>query len=499
MRTRDTFRDAVERLGAWTPSQSEPPAFSYTLERPHAVRRLGQLLPAAPATPAASGGSTVAAALRRQAAGETTARELAALAYDAIEARAAELNAFTYVRPRAEAEAEAAQLDAERAAGRLRGLLHGVPLSVKDVIHVRGMPTTASSRVLDGAARAEDATAVARLRSAGALIVGKTSTHEFALGVTTPQSRNPWDPRRLPGGSSGGSAIAVASGMSLASLGTDTRASIRVPAALCGTVGFKATYGLVPTDGVVMLSWGLDHVAPIVKSVEDAAILLDVLAHDQRGNGHAGATFRQALNRSVAGSRLGVPVHGTAGADPAVAAAFAATLDTLRGLGVVVSAIDEPGAADFALANAAGLVVSRCEAAAYHEPWLARRAFYSDEVGEQLDEARRVSAAEYLQAQRWRSEFRRRMLALCERFDALALPTTKIPAPFPEGSEELLLVLSENCIPWSFLGFPAVSLPCGAAPGNLPLGLQLVAAPYADRLLLSLAAAFEREARVSYG
>ncbi len=239
--------------------------------------------------------------------------------------------------------------------------------------------------------------------------------------------------------------------------------------------------------------------APIAKNVEDAAILLDVLTRDERGNGHASTTFQESLNRSVSGLRLGVPAQATVGADPSVIAAFDAALAALRRLGVVVSEIDEPSAEDFALANAAGLIVSRCEAAAYHEPWLARRSLYTDEVGEQLDEARRVSAAEYLQAQRWRSDFRRRMLALCDRFDALALPTTKIPAPFPQGSEELLLVLSENCIPWSFLGFPAVSLPCGIAAGILPLGLQLVAAPFEDRLLLSLASAFEREAKVSYG
>ncbi|MHB8574458.1 MAG: amidase family protein [Dehalococcoidia bacterium] len=163
-----------------------------------------------------------------------------------------------------------------------------------------------------------------------------------------------------------------------------------------------------------------------------------------------------------------------------------------------MTVIDEPSEQDFALANAAGLIVSRSEAAAYHQPWLGRRERYTDEVGEQLDEAMRVTAVAYIQAQRYRRDFSRRMLALFDRFDLLALPTTKIPAPFPEGSEELLLILSENCIPWSFIGFPAMSLPCGAAPGNLPIGLELVAAPYNDRLLLSLGSAFEYAARVSY-
>src|SRR5262249_2135722 len=149
-------------------------------------------------------------------------------------------------------------------------------------------------------------------------------THEFALGVTNPQSRNPWDPARLPGGSSGGSAASVAAGMCLASLGTDTRASIRVPAALCGVVGFKPSFGLVPPDGVVTLSWSMDHVAPLAKDLADTALLLEVLT------GTAG--YQAAIEASVAGLRVGVPVHGLHGAHPAVADAFEAALDTLRGL-----------------------------------------------------------------------------------------------------------------------------------------------------------------------
>jgi aspartyl-tRNA(Asn)/glutamyl-tRNA(Gln) amidotransferase subunit A len=498
VRTREVFRNALEQLSSYTPRQTDLPAFSYRLEQPHIHRALGEPLEDVIDVPPASGGATVAEALRRMASGELSAEALVADAYTAIAARGEELNAFTHVRPRAEAEAEAQILDGERRQGRIRGPLHGITLSVKDVIHVRGLPTSASSRVPDLDLQAEDASSVAHLRAAGAIVIGKTSTHEFALGVTTPQSRNPWDPARLPGGSSGGTAIAVATGMSLASLGTDTRASIRVPAALCGTVGFKATYGLIPTDGVLMLSWGLDHVAPMTKNVEDAALLLDVLARGASANGASDQSFSQALHRSVNGLRIGVPVHGMVDADATVVAAFNSATKVLRGMGVSVTVIDEPSEQDFALANAAGLIVSRSEAAAYHQPWLGRRDRYTDEVGEQLDEASRVTAVAYIQAQRWRREFSRRMLALFDRFDLLALPTTKIPAPFPAGSEELLLILSENCIPWSFIGFPAMSLPCGAAPGNLPIGLELVAAPYDDRLLLSLGSAYEHAARVSY-
>jgi aspartyl-tRNA(Asn)/glutamyl-tRNA(Gln) amidotransferase subunit A len=362
------------------------------------------------------------------------------------------------------------------------------------------MPTTASSKVMDGREEPEDAEAVARLRAAGAIFLGKTSTHEFALGVTTPQSRNPWDPERLPGGSSGGSAIAVASGMGLGSLGTDTRASIRVPAALCGVVGLKPTFGLVPTRGMVTLSWSMDHVAPIAKTAEDAGLLLEVLAGSRSGvRGETGTDAALAAVRAAGSDlRIGVPLAARRENHAAVALAFDEALGVLRGLGLNVVDVDEPNGEDFALANAAGLIVSRVEAAAYHEPWRGRRADYTDDVRGQLDEARKATGVAYVQAQRYRSRLSRQMLHLFDRFDLLAMPTCKIPAPYPEESDEMLLVLSETCIPWSFIGFPAISLPCGAAPGNLPIGLELVAAPNADALLLAVAAAFESAAAVSY-
>lgn len=329
------------------------------------------------------------------------------------------------------------------------------------MIDVAGMPTSASSRVPDGGNAPADALAVARLRAAGAIVLGKTSTHEFALGVTTPQSRNPWNPSRLAGGSTGGSAIALASGMGLAALGTDTRASIRVPAALCGTVGYKATYGLIPTDGVVTLSWSMDHAAPMAKTVEDAAILLDVLTGSATHNG-AAESYRGALRRPVAGMRVGVPAHGLVGASPAVAAACGC----LRAPGVAVEEIAEPDAADFALANAAGLIVSRAEAAAYHAPWRERRDRYTLDVGEQLDEACGVSAIAYLQAQRYREDLRRRMAALCGRFEALALPTSKVAAPFPAEGEALLLALSENCVRGASSAFPRSRCPAAPRPAT---------------------------------
>ena len=494
MRTRDAFRDALVRLSRHEIAQTQLPAFTY-VPGPLPVPPTPAPGERPPAAPPASGGRSVASAATALATGAIDIAGLVDEAYDAIAARARELNAFTHVAPRETLAREIETLADEMRRGAARGPLHGIPVTVKDVIHVRGMPTSASSAVPDALPEAEDAAGVARLRAAGAIVIGKTATHEFALGVTTPQSRNPWRPDRLAGGSSGGAAIALATGMCLGALGTDTRASIRVPAALCGVVGYKPTYGLIPTDGIVTLSWSMDHAAPMAKNVEDVALLLDALA-DAPGGGGQG--FHASLGRTVHGLRAGVPARALEGCAPDVASAFARALATLRDLGVEVVDLDEPNAEDFALANAAGLILSRVEAAAFHQPWRDRRARYTEDVRDQLDEARGVSGVEYMQAQRYRADLQQRMQQLLARVDVLALPTSKVLAPRPDQSEEMLLVLSENCVPWSLLGFPAISLPCGAGEGNLPVGLELVAAPYADRTLLALSAAFESAAKVSY-
>jgi aspartyl-tRNA(Asn)/glutamyl-tRNA(Gln) amidotransferase subunit A len=440
----------------------------------------------------AGGVADTARAIRH---GEITAGEVVERALGRVDAHDGRLRAFV-VALRERARAEAAALDRETAAGRSRGPLHGVPLSIKDVIHVAGVPTTASSRVLDDLVPAEDAAAVARLRAAGAIVIGKTETHEFALGVTTPQSRNPWDVTRIPGGSTGGSAIAIVTGMAPGALGTDTRASIRVPAALTGVVGFKPTFGLVPTHGVVTLSWSMDHCAPMAGSVADAALLLDVVAgRDPRDPGSVerpAGSHRARVGTAVRGLRVGVPAAALEGAEPDVARAFEAALDGLRSLDVRVETIAEPGAADLEMANAAGMVVSRCEAATLHRRFLAERAArYTPETLAQLDEAARLPAALYLAAQRLREEFRLRMGRLLGRVHALALPTTPVTAPRVADAERFLLVLARNCIPWSFIGVPALSLPCGRSRAGLPIGLQLVAPAFEDGRLVALGSAVE--------
>jgi aspartyl-tRNA(Asn)/glutamyl-tRNA(Gln) amidotransferase subunit A len=360
--------------------------------------------------------------------------------------------------------------------------LHGIPLSVKDVIHVAGLPTKCGSLAYDKTPET-DAWAVARLREAGAIILGKVATHEFALGVTSPQSRNPHDESRIPGGSSGGSAVAVATGMGLGSLCTDTRASSRVPAALSGVVGLKPTYGTVPTRGVVPLAWTMDHVGVIAPTVADAATMLGVL----RG-------AEQDLTTEVAGLKVGLPEAAFDDIDPSVAESLAASVADLLAAGILLSETSEPAESDFAGANAGGLITSRCEAATFHRGLENDRSLYWPEVRDQLNAADDVLATDYLDAQRFRAWLRERMLTVFDKFDALVMPTVPVLAPPVEDADEYLTILSRNAILWSFVGFPAISVPVRPAPSGLPIGLQVVAAPHAEVTMLAVASAAERAA-----
>jgi len=416
-------------------------------------------------------------------AGRATAADLVEEALRAVDKFDAELRAVVHLMAGAARE-EAGLLDAEAAAGRWRGPLHGIPITVKDVIDVAGAPTRAGSAGYD-VLPAADAASVALLRAAGAIVLAKVSTHEFALGVTTPQSRNPHDSSRIPGGSSGGSAIAVSTGMGLGSLGTDTRASIRVPAALCGVVGLKPTYGTVPTAGVVPLSWTMDHVAPMAATVGDAALLLDALRPGM-------APVAPWAGGSVAGLRVGVPDAAFAGAEAGVTAGVEAALAALAGLGCVVRPAGRPTPADLEAANSAGLLVSRCEAAAFHRALGVDRALYWDEVADQLDAALDVAAVDYIDAQRLRAELAEGLGAVFADFDVLAMPTVPIVAPPVADFARHLLLLSRNAIPWSFTGLPALSVPCGWV-GGLPVGLQLVAPAGREDVLVAAGAALERQ------
>lgn len=485
---RASFRAALTQIQGYPIAQDWRPSFMTPLSSPSSPK---PPLPPILASqrpgikPFAGQSLTLADAVRCVAEQTLTVEAIMERALDAIARRQDELNAFVHVAPTEHLLQQARTLDAELRQGRRRGLLHGIPIAVKDLLDVAGMPNTASSPVLSDNVSVRDAGSIRLLKEAGAIITGKTHTHEFALGVTTPQSRNPWDASRDPGGSSGGSAIAVATGMSLGAMATDTRASVRVPASLCGIVGYKPTFGLIPGDGVIMLSWSLDHVAHMGATVEDVALLLQVLDPAP----HAAYV---ALHRDVRNARIGIPLAALDGADPDVARAFAQAVDAMERTGAQVVELDAPTAEDFDLAVLMGLVVSRCEAAAYHTVFGERRSHYATlAVAEQLDEASRVTAVDYLQAQRVRADLRDRMLSLLHDVDALLMPTTRVAAPYSSEADRYFLVLSQNCILWSFIGFPVISLPCGWTSNRLPVGAQLVAAPFEDDRLLAIAAALE--------
>ncbi len=316
------------------------------------------------------------------------------------------------------------------------------------------------------------------------MIVGKAATHEFALGVTTPQCTNPYDPTRIAGGSSGGSAIAVATGIGIGSLGTDTRASLRVPAAFCGVVGFKPTFGRVATGGIVPLSWTLDHLGPITTTVADAAAMLDVLIP-----GSSVSTGGPPAEGLV----VGVAADICSEADPEVAVAVEASLRGLERIGCRLVTVDIPTPDDLAIANAVGLLISRSEAATFHRSRGRDLSACIPEVRDQLEAGMRVTAVDYLDAQRERARLSARVMAVFDRCDLVVTPSTPVVAPRRSDYERFLMRLSRNTLVWGLIGTPAVSMPCGFTPEGLPVGLQLSARPFAEGALASVGMELEQE------
>jgi aspartyl-tRNA(Asn)/glutamyl-tRNA(Gln) amidotransferase subunit A len=439
-----------------------------------------------PEDPAAYGTGPLVDAARALRAGETTALELVRRSLAAIERWTPPTNAIVHVAAD-EALAHATWLDLEAAHGRWHGLLHGIPLTVKDNIHVAGMPTRAGSAAYL-AHPSVDAAAVALARAAGAVVLAKVTTHEFALGVTTPQARHPRDPLRIAGGSSGGSAISVDTGMALASLGTDTRASIRVPASLCGVVGLKPTFGCVPAEGIVWLSWTIDTVGVLAGATSDVACVADVLSSGVLGLHAAGAAVR--------GMRLGVPRDAFEDCEPEVVAAVQRELERLAALGVALVDVVHPRRDEFDLANAAGLIVSRCEALEYHRSLGTVWSELWPETRDQLEATTQLGMVDYLRAQRFRADLAMRMLAEVEsaEIDGLAMPTTLVQAPLLARAEDYFTRLSKLAIPWSIMGWPVLSVPAHVGTDELPVGLQLVAPPFEDATLVRLGRALEAEA-----
>lgn len=426
-------------------------------------------------------------------AGEVSSERLTRDCLDRIEAQNPALNAFITVTAE-EAVAQAREADRERAAGTYRGPLHGVPLSLKDLVDVAGVPTTAASHVRDGHIARQDAVVVAHLKAAGAVLVGKCNLHEFAFGTTNEESaygpaRHPLDPTRSPGGSSGGSAISVATGMAYASIGTDTGGSIRIPSAACGLVGLKPSVGDVDATGVVPLSWTLDHVGPLCRSVTDAAILLD---------GLRGTTPRPEATPRAASLTLGIPRgYLMDRLDPDVATAFGETCDRLRAAGVTLTDVTIPHAGD---TGTVYLHIVLAEAAAYHGATLdATPEAYQPDIRLRLEMARYVLAEDYARALHGRQVLTAEVDAAIEGCDALLLPALAIPAP-PLGTTAVRLGESDEPIRNAMLrltqlfnitGHPALTIPCGATPTGLPVGAQLVGARERTSALLQVGRSVE--------
>jgi aspartyl-tRNA(Asn)/glutamyl-tRNA(Gln) amidotransferase subunit A len=379
-----------------------------------------------------------------------------------------------------EARAQARRADEELAAGRDRGPLHGVPVSLKDLVDLQGTATTAASAVRRGHRAGSDAPAVARLREAGAVFVGKTNLHEFALGTTNEDSaygavRHPLDPSRSPGGSSGGSAASVLAGMAFASLGSDTGGSIRIPAAACGLVGLKPRFGEISTAGTVPLSPTLDHLGPICRSVEDAALIYEVL----RDSGPDVRTTRA----DIPPDRLRIARLGgyfTERLDDGVRSVFEEAVGSLERAGTEVEPVEVPHAGEIA---AVYVHIVLAEAAAYHAATLERQPQdYTSAVRARLEMGRYILAEDYVRAQAGRAVLTRDVERLLQDRAALLLPTLAVPAT-PLGASTVRVGSHEEPVRnitlrltqlFNVTGHPAITLPCGRTAAGLPVGAQLV-------------------------
>ncbi|MFH9177538.1 amidase [Streptomyces albogriseolus] len=398
----------------------------------------------------------------------------------------------------------AREAEREAAHGSYRGPLHGIPAGIKDVIDVVGVSTTASSRTRAGHRAASDSTVAASLRAAGAILIGKTHTHEFAYGLTTPQTSNAWDRGRIAGGSSGGSAVAVASGAATFALGTDTGGSIRVPATLNGVVGLKPTYGLVPRHGVTSLSWSLDHVGPITRTVDDAALVLTAIAgHDPRDPASVavpGVDYRPSPEPDLTGVRVGVPrTYYFEHVDAEVAAAVHRALAQLEALGARLIDIGIP-MTRYIQATQWGLMVP--EATAYHESTLRTvPELYQADVRILLEAGELMGAGDYLRAQRARTLMRDAWARILEEVDVIAAPAVPMAAvpsgqetvTWPDGTVESVSdAYVRLSSPANITGMPALSVPVGRDTAGMPIGMQLLGRPFAERTLLRVGHAYER-------
>ena len=434
--------------------------------------------------------------------------ELTASVLERIDRLNPRLNAYITVTGEQAMEA-ARQAQEEIGAGHYRGPLHGIPVSLKDLYATKGVRTTAGSKILAEWVPDFDATVVDRLKEAGAIIVGKAHTAEFATGALSWRShhfgfaRNPWNPEHSCGGSSTGSGVSVAAGMALGSMGHDTGGSVRLPAALCGISGLKPTYGLISRYGIIPLSWSLDHAGPLTRTAQDAALMLQAVAgydpHDPSSAHLPVPDFSRSLGDNIRGLRLGV-LKGFAEeiTDEEVGKAVRQALTILEELGADVQEVSLPS---LKYAEPVGEVITASEAAEWHEEWVRTRPKdYGPYQVQRFRIGLLLQATHYHRAQRIRTLITREMRQVLQRVDAIVSPTTGIAAPRigqetarVHGREESVgRLLSWLTRPYSLAGMPAITICCGFTTVGLPMGLQIAGRPFEDSTVLQVAHAYQQ-------
>ena len=417
------------------------------------------------------------------------------------------LNSFITLLPE-ESRAAARKAEADILAGNYRGPLHGIPVALKDLYNTGGVRTTSGSKLFDTYIPERDCTVAFKFKEAGSILLGKLNLHQFAYGPTGENPdyghmHNPWDPEKVAGGSSGGSGSATASGQCTITTGSDTGGSIRIPAALCGIVGLKPTYGLVSRYGLTALAWSMDHPGPMVRTVEDAALAMNAIAgYDPNDIASANVEvpdYTSALTEDLRGIRIGVPrEYFDAPLDPQVTQAVRDSISRLESLGAEVREVSFPMFQDSQVISSAILMA---EASAYHKDLLARDGdkLYPP-VRLRLETGLFITAADYLRAQQARTMFNQQARELLKDVDLLAGPTEPVTAPEllagqVQAGEHMVgttAALTQYTRPYNITGFPAISVPCGFSDTDMPIGLQLSGRPFDEVTVLRAAYAYER-------
>ena len=423
---------------------------------------------------------------------ENHAAELAAACHRQIERLNPTLNAFITVIP----------LEKNIPPPNGNAPLYGIPVAVKDLYDTSGIRTTAGSKFFADNIPQVDAFVVQKIKNAGAQIIGKTNTHEIALGVTNNNPhfgacRNPWDITRTPGGSSGGSAVAVATGMALAALGTDTGGSIRIPASLCGVVGLKPSYGRVSLRGILPLSWNLDHAGPLTRNVEDAALMLQVICgYDQLDPASLKTLpgdYISHLGDGISGRKIALAVGSFIDeSDAEVLEAVYKSTRILEKQGAIITEVNMDFLREAALANG---IMTQADGAAFHRERLKEHPdWFGADVRLRLETGAAFTSSEYSLARRTQVEITRRFELLFDEYDALILPTTPIPAPVLEGENaiERARQLTRFTAPFNLSGLPALSIPCGFTTEGLPIGLQIVSRAWNEAGVLRTGYTFQQ-------